>query len=65
MPFAFARSDGALFLARESLPDAAENGSGNEVTLTLFSDTGVAGGEARVKKIVKSESRMAEAVDCR
>jgi peptide-methionine (R)-S-oxide reductase len=56
MPFAFGGLM-ALYSSQENpLPDAAESGSGDEVTLTLFSAAGVAGAEARVKKIVKSEA---------
>jgi peptide-methionine (R)-S-oxide reductase len=56
MPFAFAGLM-TLYSAEESaLPDAAENGSGDEVDLTLFSADGTPTQHVRVKKIVKTEA---------
>jgi peptide-methionine (R)-S-oxide reductase len=55
MPFAFAGLVALYSRVENPLPDASENGSGDEVSLTLFSDAGLAGETVRVKKIVKSE----------
>jgi peptide-methionine (R)-S-oxide reductase len=56
MPFAFAGLM-AVYSAKDNpLPDAAESGSGDELTLTLFDDSGRTVGEKRVKKIVKTDA---------
>jgi peptide-methionine (R)-S-oxide reductase len=56
MPFAFAGLM-TLYSSEERLPpDAAEDGAGDEVTLTLFSDDGRTTQAIRVKKIVKADA---------
>jgi peptide-methionine (R)-S-oxide reductase len=56
MPFAFTGLMTLYSRNENVIPDAAENGSGDEVTLTLFSDDGRAMQEVRVKRIVKAEA---------
>ena len=55
MPFAFVGLVALSEYDDSPLPDAAANGSGDEITLLLFSDAGEPAGEARVKKIRKTE----------
>lgn len=55
MPFAFAGLVAVSEYDDPPLPNAAANGSGDEIILVLFSDAGEPSGEARVKKIHKTE----------
>jgi len=55
MPFAFFGLVALSEYDDPPLPDPAANGSGDEITLLLFSDAGEPAGEARVKKIRKTE----------
>ena len=55
MPFAFAGLVALSSTPEEPLADASVDGSGGEVLLTLFSGSGERAGEARVKKLEKTE----------
>ena len=56
MPLAFAGLM-ALYSSKENpLPDPAESGSGDDVTLMLFGDSGQPVGEKQVKKIVRTDA---------
>jgi peptide-methionine (R)-S-oxide reductase len=60
MPFAFLGLVALSEYDDTPLPDAAANGSGDEITLLLFSGSGEPAGEARVKKIRKTEDEWRE-----
>lgn len=55
MPFAFAGLMAVSSKGERPLPAADGNGNGAEILLTLFTDGGERTGEARVRKIVKSD----------
>lgn len=54
MPFAFAGLLVAGSRRERELPDASEEGTGSEVTIVLFSDTGERKATVKVKKLVMS-----------
>lgn len=56
MPFAFAGLVAVSSTEERPLPAADGNGSGAEVLLTLFTDSGERNGEVRVRKVVKSDA---------
>src|SRR5581483_10528132 len=57
MPFAFAGLVAVAGAKREhDVPDAAQDGTGSEVTIILFSDDGKKKGPAKVKKLVMSDA---------
>lgn len=60
MPFAFAALVAVSSRKERSLPGASDEGSGSEVTLIMFADSGKFEGEARVKKIVKTDAEWRE-----
>ncbi len=45
------------------LPDAADNGSGDEVTIVLFDDNGQRKGTVKVKKLVMSDAEWRKILD--
>jgi peptide-methionine (R)-S-oxide reductase len=57
MPFAFAGLVAVSSTPEEPLPDAAENGSGGELLLALFSNSGERTGDAYVKRLEKTEAQ--------
>jgi peptide-methionine (R)-S-oxide reductase len=60
MPFAFAGLVTVSSRKERPLPDASKEGSGSEITLAMFSDSGAREGIVRVKKIVKTEAEWRE-----
>jgi peptide-methionine (R)-S-oxide reductase len=64
MPFAFAGIVAATVSRKEHpIPDAAQSGSGPEVTLVLFSDDGQKKGTVKVKKLVMSDAEWKKVLD--
>lgn len=63
MPFAFAGLVAVSRRKEHPLPDAAEGGSGSEVDLVLFSDSGQKTGVARVHKLVKTDAEWRKQLD--
>ncbi len=63
VPFAFAGI--AAFAGHKDrvLPDASENGSGDEVTIVLFDDNGQRKGAVKVKKLVMSDAEWRKILD--
>jgi len=57
MPAAFAGLVALSTRKDRPLPDAAQAGGGEEVTLVLFSDRGEREGSVRVRKVVKTDSQ--------
>jgi peptide-methionine (R)-S-oxide reductase len=60
MPFAFAGLVAVSSRKERHLPDAFEEGSGSEITLAVFSDSGERERVVRVRKIVKTEAEWRE-----
>ena len=56
MPFAFAGLVAVSSRKEHPLPDAAQHGSGPDITLVLFSDRGERKATMHVKKVVMSEA---------
>jgi peptide-methionine (R)-S-oxide reductase len=60
MPFAFAGLVAVPSRKERPLPDASEEGSGSEITLVMFSDSGEREQVVRVRKIVKTDAEWRE-----
>lgn len=60
MPFAFAGLVAVSSRKERPLPDASEEGSGSEITLVMFSDSGEREQVVRVRKIVKTDTEWRE-----
>lgn len=56
MPFAFTGLVALSSRKEHPIPDASESGSGPDITLVLFSDTGERKGQVQVKKLVKADA---------
>lgn len=56
MPFAFAGLAALCYPRQRKLPDAAEDGSGEEVELALFLNTGKSEGVVRIHKLVRPDN---------
>jgi peptide-methionine (R)-S-oxide reductase len=60
MPFAFAGLVAVSSRKERPLPDASTEGSGSEITLVMFSDSGEREQVVRVRKIVKTDAEWRE-----
>ena len=60
MPFAFAGLVAVSSRKERPLPDASEEGSGSEITLVMFSDSGEREQVVRVRTIVKTDAEWRE-----
>jgi peptide-methionine (R)-S-oxide reductase len=55
-PFAFAGLLALVYRKERPLPDAAQSGSGTEVTLVIFADDGEHKGTVHIKKVARSDA---------
>lgn len=60
MPFAFVGLVAVSSRKERPLPDASKEGSGSEITLVMFSDSGEREQVVRVRKIVKTDAEWRE-----
>jgi peptide-methionine (R)-S-oxide reductase len=63
MPFAFAGLMAIGTRRERMLPEASQNGTGAEVTIVIFSDTGQRLSVTRVNRVVKSDSEWKRALE--